>query len=77
MLELKVPSPMSVISKPRTIFCNTRNILELADSLPNVSSQQVKRNVIITNKNGKYRLTNELPNNERLKKISKLHGIIV
>ena len=41
-------------------------------------SQEVKRNVIITNKNGKYELTVELPNDVRLKKkISKLHRIIV
>ena len=33
-------------------------------------SQQVKRNVIITNKNGKYQLTDELPKNVRLKKNS-------
>ena len=39
-------------------------------------SQQVKRNVIITNKNVKYKLTDELPNDEGLRKISKLHGII-
>ena len=39
--------------------------------------QQVKRNVIVTNKNGKYELTDELPNNVRLKKISKIHEIIV
>ena len=39
-------------------------------------SQQVKRDVIITNKNGKYKLTGELPNDVRPKKISKLHGII-
>ena len=31
-------------------------------------SQQVKRNVIITNKNGKYKLTGELPKDERLNK---------
>ena len=31
-------------------------------------SQQVKRNVIITNKNVKYELTDELPNDVRLKK---------
>ena len=30
-------------------------------------SQQVKRNVIITNKNGKYELTYELPNEARLR----------
>ena len=38
-------------------------------------SQQVKRNVIITNENAKYELTDELLNDARLKKISKLHGI--
>ena len=40
-------------------------------------SQKVKRNVIITYKNGKYELTDEFPNDVRLKKILKLHGIIV
>ena len=40
-------------------------------------SQQVKQNVIITNKNVKYELTDELPNDVRLKEISKLHGILV
>ena len=39
--------------------------------------QQVKRNLIIINKNGECELTDELPNDARLKKISKLHGIIV
>ena len=39
--------------------------------------QQVKRNVIITTKNGKYESTDELPNNVRLKDIAKLHGIMV
>ena len=34
-------------------------------------SQKVERNVIITNKYGKYELTDELPNDVRLKKISK------
>ena len=29
-------------------------------------SQQVKRKVLITNKNGKHELTHELPNNVRL-----------
>ena len=33
--------------------------------------QQVKRNLIITDKNGKYKLTDEFPWNY------KLHGIIV
>ena len=32
-------------------------------------SQQVKQNVIITNKNVKYELTDELPKNVRLKKV--------
>ena len=36
----------------------------------------MKRNVIITNKNGKYELTDELPKDVRLQKISKIHGII-
>ena len=40
-------------------------------------SQQRKRSVIITNKSGKYKLTDELPNSVRLKKILKPHGIIV
>ena len=40
-------------------------------------SQQVKRYVIITNKNGKHELTDELPNNVRPKKTSNPHGIIV
>ena len=41
-------------------------------------SQQVKRNVIIiTSKNGKYELTDELPNDVKLRKISELHGIKV
>ena len=40
-------------------------------------SQEVKRDVIIVNKNGKRELTDELPNNVRLKKTAKLHVIIV
>ena len=39
-------------------------------------SQQVKRNVIITNKNCKYKLTDKLSSDAKLKKISKLHGIL-
>ena len=35
-------------------------------------SQDVKRNVNITNENDKYELTDELPTNVRLKKISNL-----
>ena len=38
--------------------------------------QQVKRNVINTNKDGKYELTDDLLNDVRLKKNSKLHGVI-
>ena len=40
-------------------------------------SQQVKRNVVITDKNGKYNLTEELQNDVRIKKISELRRIIV
>ena len=40
-------------------------------------SKQVNGNVIITNKNGKYELADELSNEVRLKKISKLHGVKV
>ena len=40
-------------------------------------SQQVESNVIITDKIGRKNLADELPNDVRLKKISKLHGIIV
>ena len=39
--------------------------------------QQVKRKVTITNKNGKNDLTDLLPIDVRLKKISKVHEIIV
>ena len=40
-------------------------------------SQKVKRNVIITNKNGKSELTDQFQNDVKLKKISKLYRIIV
>ena len=40
-------------------------------------SQQVKWNVIITNKIGNNELIDELPKDVRPKKISKIHGIIV
>ena len=39
--------------------------------------QQVKQNLIVFNKNGKYELTDELPNDLTFNKISKFHGIIV
>ena len=57
---------MSAISET----CNRVNdILEFVE--------QVKRNVINTNRNGKYELTDKLPNDVSLKKISGLHVIIV
>ena len=39
--------------------------------------KQMKQNVIITNKNCKFMLNDELLSDIRLKKISKLHGIVV
>ena len=71
MLELKVPWPMSAIFE---IYNRAHNILK---SYQMFLSKQVKLNVIITNTNGKYELTDEFSNDVRLKKISKLHGIIV
>ena len=65
---------MSAISET---YNRAHNILEVVDILPNVFFFiLVKRNVIITNKNGKYDLTDELSNDLILNKISKLHGII-
>ena len=65
---------MSAISEN---YNRAHNILEVVDILPNVFFFiLVKRNVIITNKNGKYELTDELSNDLILNKISKLHGII-
>ena len=43
------------------------NILRLYDTLPNFLSPQVKRSVIISNKDGIYELPHQLPNNLRLK----------
>ena len=40
-------------------------------------SQQLKRKMIIANRNAKYDLTDELPSNVRLQKMSKLHEVIV
>ena len=55
------------------LFCSinnrTHNILELVDILPNVSFRTSQTEVIITNKNGEYELTEELSNDLRLKKI--------
>ena len=50
---------MSVI--PET-YNRSHNILELVDILPNASFTTNESEVIITNKNVKYELTNELPN---------------
>ena len=58
---------MSTISET---YSRGHNVLELIDILLNVSFPTSKRNVIITNKNGKYELTDELPKNVRLKKNS-------
>ena len=64
---------MNAISE---IYNCTHNILELEDVLPNVSFTATE-NVIITSKNGKYELTDELPKDVRPKKISKLRRIKV
>ena len=58
-------------------YSRVHNILELENILPNLSFTTSETNMIITNKNGKNELTDELPNNIRLKEISQLHGIIV
>ena len=65
---------MSAISE---IYNCAHNILELADTFQMFVSKQLKRNIIITNKNGKYEFTDELPNDVRLNRISGLHEIIV
>ena len=54
------------------------NILELADAYQLLLSQQVKRKVIITNihDDKKYAMTDELLNNVKLKKATKLHGVV-
>ena len=65
---------MSVISET---YNSTHRILELEYVLPNVSFTANETNVVITSKNNKYELTDELSNDGRLKKISELHGIIV
>ena len=65
---------MSVLSES---YNRAHNILELVDILPIFLSQPVKGNVIIADKNVKYELTDELPEDVRLEKISELHRIIV
>ena len=65
---------MSVI--PET-YNRSHNILELVDILPNASFTTNESEVIITNKNVKYELTNELPNDVYLKESSKFHVVIV
>ena len=74
MSETKVPLPMSTIFYT---YNRAHNVLELVDILPNFFSQQVKRNVTIANKNFKYQSTDELRSDVRLKKISKIHGVIL
>ena len=49
------------------IYNTTHNILRLFDVLPNFLSHQVKRRVIISNKDGIYELPHELPNDLRLR----------
>ena len=43
-------------------YIRTRNISELADIYQMFLSQKAKQNVIVTNKNGKYEFTDNLPN---------------
>ena len=62
---------MSAISET---YNRAHNLLELVRYLTKCFT---KRNIVITNKNGKYELTDELLNNVRLKKTSKVCGIIV
>ena len=64
---------MSAISKT---YKHTNGILEVVDILPNVSFT-TSETELITNKNSKYELTDQLPNDASLKKIPKLNGIIV
>ena len=74
LLELKHNDPWVPFLKPTTvliIFWNLQIFYQM------FLSQQVKRNAIITNQNGKYELTDDLSIDVRLKKISKLHGVIV
>ena len=65
---------MSAISET---YNRVHNILELVVSYQIFLSQQVKRNLVITTRNGKCELNDEFPNDGRLKKLSKLHGMIV
>ena len=65
---------MSAISKlinTLIIFWNLRMSYQM------FLSQQVKQNVVITSENSKYKLTDQVPNDVRLKKISEIHGINV
>ena len=64
---------MSAISET---YNRNHNILELEDVLPRCLTK-FQSEIPFTSKNGKYELTDELPNDVRLKKISKLHGIKV
>ena len=64
---------MSAISETSN---RTHNISELAGILPNVFFHKLNETWLLLNKNGKYELTDELPNDLKLKKILKLHRII-
>ena len=62
---------MSAISES---YSHTHNILELEDDLPNISFTAIEtERDHYYSKNGKYKLTDELPNDVRLKTTSKLH----
>ena len=65
---------MSAISE---IYNHTHNIWNLKMSYQMLFSQQVKPSMVITSKNSKCELTDELPNDARLKKIPELPGIKV
>ena len=65
MLDLKVPWPISAISGT---YNRAHNILKLQTSYQMFLSQQMKRNMIFTNTNGKYELTDELPSDVNLRK---------
>ena len=76
MLELKVPWSMSAISENNN---RNHNILKLEDVFPNVSFtvSETERVLLVKIVDSKYELTDELPNDVRLKKTSALHGIKV
>ena len=66
---------MSAISET---YNRCHNISELVHILPNIYFIKSETGSdYYTNKNRKYTLTDKLPNNVRLKAISKLHRVIV